>query len=127
LRFDLLSLMPPSIADPAPGDGDERFKTVTARRPVLEQVLSLAADNEAAIDMLRGTSVRELVVDKYNGTPHVRGVRTDAGEALYADLVVDAKRGRRAGLRLAPEPLPQRRNLGDAVTVLLDVLAVPRR
>ena len=43
LRFDLLSLMPPSIADRTPRDGDERFRTLTARRPVLEHVLGRAA------------------------------------------------------------------------------------
>jgi flavin-dependent dehydrogenase len=42
-------------------------------------------------------SVRELLVHAYNGTPHVGGVRTDAGELLYADLVVDAT-GRRSQL-----------------------------
>jgi 2-polyprenyl-6-methoxyphenol hydroxylase-like FAD-dependent oxidoreductase len=90
LRFDLLRVMPPSIEDRAPRDGDERFRTVTARRPVLEQTLRLAAETEAGIDVRRGASVRELLVDRYNGTPHVSGVRTDAGEELYADLVVDA-------------------------------------
>ena len=78
-------------------DGDERFKTVTARRPVLEQTLRLAAEAEAGIDIRRGVSVRELVVNRYNGTPHVSGVRTEAGEELHADLVVDAM-GRRSQL-----------------------------
>jgi 2-polyprenyl-6-methoxyphenol hydroxylase-like FAD-dependent oxidoreductase len=90
LRFDLLSIMPPSIADRAPREGDERFQTVTARRPVLERTLRLAVEAEAGIDMRRGECVRELVVNRYNGTPHVSGVRTNAGEALSADLVVDA-------------------------------------
>src|SRR5271167_1202334 len=33
LRFDPLCLMPPRITDRTPRDGDERFKTITARRP----------------------------------------------------------------------------------------------
>lgn len=97
LRFDPLRLMPPTITDRSPREGDERFTTVTARRPVLEQVLGRAADAEPGLEIRRGTSVRELVVHSYNGTPHVSGVRTDCGEELRADLVVDAT-GRRSQL-----------------------------
>jgi 2-polyprenyl-6-methoxyphenol hydroxylase-like FAD-dependent oxidoreductase len=97
LRFDPLCLMPPLITDRSRRDGDERFKTVTARRPVLEQVLGRAADAEAGLEIHRGASVRELVVRACNGTPHVSGVRTDSGEELSADLVVDAM-GRRSQL-----------------------------
>ncbi len=95
IRFDLLSVMPPTIADRAPREGDERFKTVTARRPVLERTLRLAA--EAEVEIRRGVAVRGLVVTRYDSTPHVAGVRTDAGKELYADLVVDAM-GRRSQL-----------------------------
>src|SRR5690242_21271095 len=35
-RFDMIGVLPPWIDDPAPRPGDERFLTVTARRPVLE-------------------------------------------------------------------------------------------
>lgn len=97
LRFDLLGLMPPSITDRAPREGDERFKTVTARRPVLEQVIARAADAEPGLEVRRGVSVRELVARPRNGIPHVVGVRTDSGEELRADLVIDAM-GRRSQL-----------------------------
>jgi 2-polyprenyl-6-methoxyphenol hydroxylase-like FAD-dependent oxidoreductase len=97
LRFDPLCLMPPLITDRAPREGDERFKTLTARRPVLEQVLSRAADAEPGLRIRRGVSVQGLVVDQHNGVPHVAGVRTDDGEQLRADLVVDAM-GRRSQL-----------------------------
>lgn len=97
LRFDLLSLMPPLIADRAPRHGDERFVTVTARRPLLEQVLGHAADAEPDLEIHRGVSVRELAVRPCSGTPHVTGVRTDSGKLLSADLVVDAT-GRRSQL-----------------------------
>jgi 2-polyprenyl-6-methoxyphenol hydroxylase-like FAD-dependent oxidoreductase len=90
VRFDLLSLMPPSIADRTPRPEDERFQTITARRPVLEQVLSRAAHAEPGLEIRRGVDVRELVVRGYDGTPHVCGVRTGSGERLRADLVVDA-------------------------------------
>ena len=97
LRFDPLRLMPPSITDRTPRDGDERFWTVTARRPVLEQVLAGAADAEPGLEVRRGASVRELIARPLGGIPHVVGVRTDSGEELRADLVVDAM-GRRSQL-----------------------------
>jgi flavin-dependent dehydrogenase len=96
-RFDPLCLMPPSITDRAPREGDERFVTVTARRTTLEYVFARAAEAEPGLDVRRGVSVRELVLRQYNGVPHVRGVRTDSGEQLIADLVVDAM-GRRSHL-----------------------------
>jgi 2-polyprenyl-6-methoxyphenol hydroxylase-like FAD-dependent oxidoreductase len=97
LRFDALCLMPPAITDRTPRDGDERFKTSTARRPLLEQVLSGAADAEPGLHVRRGVSVRELVARAHKGLPHVGGVRTESGEELRADLVVDAM-GRRSQL-----------------------------
>lgn len=97
LQFDPLRLMPPSITDRTPRAGDERFETVTARRPVLEHVLARAAEAEPGLDLRRGVSVRELLVRRHDGLPHVTGVRTDAGEQLSADLVVDAT-GRRSQL-----------------------------
>lgn len=90
LRFDLLSLMPPSITDRTPRAEDERFLTLTARRPVLEQVLSQAAHAEPGLEIRRGVDVRELVVRDHAGTPHVSGVRTGGGEHFRADLVIDA-------------------------------------
>jgi 2-polyprenyl-6-methoxyphenol hydroxylase-like FAD-dependent oxidoreductase len=47
IRFDVLSIMPPTIADRGPRDGDERFVTLTARRPVLEHVLARTAAEQA--------------------------------------------------------------------------------
>jgi 2-polyprenyl-6-methoxyphenol hydroxylase-like FAD-dependent oxidoreductase len=96
-RFDLLALMPPSISDRAPRPGDERFVALAVRRPVLEQVFALRAENEPRLDIRRGVVVRELTVRSYDGLPHVTGVRTEAGEELSADLVVDAM-GRRSQL-----------------------------
>ncbi len=97
LRFDPLGLMPPSVIDRTPRNGDERFKTITARRAVLEQVLARATASEPGIQVRRGVSVRELVARWDNGVPRVIGVRSDSGEQLRADLVVDAM-GRRSQL-----------------------------
>jgi len=98
IHFDPLALMPPSITDRAPRDGDDRFRTVTARRPALEQVIARAADAEPGLEIRRGVSANELIIRAGNGTaPHVSGVRTDSGERLEADLVIDAM-GRRSPL-----------------------------
>ncbi len=95
LRFNMVGLLPPMIIDRAPRPGDERFVTLTSRRPALEHVVGRAAQAEPGIDIRRGVGVKELITRTYNGTPHVTEVRTDAGEELSADLVVDATAGAR--------------------------------
>jgi 2-polyprenyl-6-methoxyphenol hydroxylase-like FAD-dependent oxidoreductase len=95
LRFDPLARLLPLTGDPTPRDGDERFGTITARRPVIEQVLGHTANAEPGLEVRRGVSVKELMLRTYDGTPHVTGVRTEAGQELRADLVVDAM-GRRS-------------------------------
>jgi 2-polyprenyl-6-methoxyphenol hydroxylase-like FAD-dependent oxidoreductase len=97
LRFDALCMMPPLITDRAPPPGDERFVTVTARRPVLEQVLGRTAQEQPGVDIRRGAAGKRLSVQTYNGTPHVAGVHLVSGEELTSDLVVDAM-GRRSQL-----------------------------
>jgi len=89
-RMDLLSLMPPNLAEAGPRAGDERFVTFTARRPVFEQVLARVAVQEPGLDVRRGAAAKGLTIDSSNGTPHVSGVHLDSGETLPADLVVDA-------------------------------------
>jgi 2-polyprenyl-6-methoxyphenol hydroxylase-like FAD-dependent oxidoreductase len=96
-RFDMLGAMPPMITDRAPREGDERFTTLTARRPTLEQVFGAAAQAEPGLEVRRGIGAKGLTTTTCNGTPHVTGVLTDAGEELTADLVVDAM-GRRSQL-----------------------------
>lgn len=97
-RMDLLALMPPNLAEDQPRAGDDRFVTYTARRPIFEQVLSKAAAEEPRLEVRRGAAVKELMIDRPNGTaPHVDGVRLDSGETVHGDLVVDAM-GRRSQL-----------------------------
>ena len=81
--FNPLCMMPPPLAAAGPRDGDERFDTVAARRTTLELAFARVAEEE--LDVRRGTGVAALL-----GEPQVRGVRTDTGEELRADLVVDA-------------------------------------
>ncbi len=97
LRFDALSMLPPTITDRAPRPGDERFQTITARRPALEQAFGQTAQAEPGLEIRRGVAVEALATRRYDGTPHVTGVRMDGGEELSADLVVDAM-GRRSQL-----------------------------
>lgn len=96
MRFDVLNVMPPTIADREPRPGDERFPTLTARRPVLEQVLGRAAEEQAGLDVRRGVGVTGLETRAaHGGGTHVTGVLCEGGERLRADLVVDAM-GRRS-------------------------------
>ncbi len=97
-RLDLEMLMPPHLAEAGPREGDERFATYTARRPIFEQVLSKAAAEEPRLEIRRGAAVKGLTIGAVNGTPHVNGVRLDSGETLQGDLVVDAM-GRGSQLR----------------------------
>ncbi|MGH2943956.1 MAG: FAD-dependent monooxygenase, partial [Solirubrobacteraceae bacterium] len=95
--FEPLDLMPPHITDRRPRPGDERFRTLTARRPIIEQVLGSAAASQPRLEVRRGVAVTGLAARTYDGVPHVTGVRTDGGETLDGDLVVDAT-GRRSSL-----------------------------
>ena len=97
LQFNALGGMPPTIADRTPRPGDERFATITARRPVIESVLARAAQAEPGVEIRRGVAVEALTARSYDGTPHVTGVRTAGGDDLLGDLVVDAG-GRRSAL-----------------------------
>ena len=82
-------------------DGDERFEMLTARRPVVEAVLAEVASRSPGVDVRRGVPVAGLRTENGRrgtggpGIPHVTGVRTEAGDDLEADLVVDAG-GRRS-------------------------------
>jgi 2-polyprenyl-6-methoxyphenol hydroxylase-like FAD-dependent oxidoreductase len=114
---DPIAGMPPTIADRRRRPGDERFRTLSVRRPALEQVMARAADEQPGLTVRRGTSAVALLTHGMNGSSHVTGVRTDAGDELYGDLVVDAMgRGSRlprllagAGLEpVAEEPVDAR-------------------
>jgi 2-polyprenyl-6-methoxyphenol hydroxylase-like FAD-dependent oxidoreductase len=95
--FDTLSLMPPSITDQSRRAGDERFVTVTGRRPTIEYAIATVA--EARVPVVRGVSIAGLLTGPSvaDEIPHVTGVRTMDGTEVFADLVVDAT-GRRSKL-----------------------------
>jgi 2-polyprenyl-6-methoxyphenol hydroxylase-like FAD-dependent oxidoreductase len=94
-RLNMLEILPESRRGPM-RPGDERFATVTARRPVLELALSAAAA-ELGVDVRRGVAVTGLATDQGSPVPRVTGVLTEGGRVLRADLVVDCG-GRRSAL-----------------------------
>jgi 2-polyprenyl-6-methoxyphenol hydroxylase-like FAD-dependent oxidoreductase len=76
--------------------GDERFGTVTARRPVVEAALATAAAGCPGLRVLRGVAATGLLTSGSGAVPRVVGVRTATGD-LRADLVVDSG-GRRSAI-----------------------------
>jgi 2-polyprenyl-6-methoxyphenol hydroxylase-like FAD-dependent oxidoreductase len=97
-RFSLISVLPPSVGG-APRPGDERFETLTGRRPVLECAFAQLAEDTSGVKVLRGVGATGPVTGPSvrPGVPHVRGVRTTDGAEISADLVIDAM-GRRSKL-----------------------------
>ena len=72
-------------------EGDERFGSVTARRPVGESVVATMAASTSGVTIRRGVGVAGvLTTDGADGIVHVTGVRTEDGEEITADLVVDS-------------------------------------
>jgi 2-polyprenyl-6-methoxyphenol hydroxylase-like FAD-dependent oxidoreductase len=70
--------------------GDERYTTVTGRRPVIEAALSRAAARAAGVTVRRGCRVTGLVSTR-DRADSVRVVGVRAGnEVVDADLVIDA-------------------------------------
>lgn len=90
--FDLLNPLPPSFRDHSPRAADDRFWTFTARRPVAEWAIAGVAQREPRLDIRRGVKVTGLTTGApaSAGIPHVAGVRTENGDVIAADLVVDA-------------------------------------
>ena len=113
VTFDVLSTMPPSVTDRTPREGDERFITITGRRPAIEYAVASVA--ERLLPVRRGVSVVGLLTgpSAANGIPHVTGVHTIDGEQVLADLVVDAM-GRRSKLPNWLEAIGARRPIEEA-------------
>jgi 2-polyprenyl-6-methoxyphenol hydroxylase-like FAD-dependent oxidoreductase len=95
-RVNVLADLPAELTDGVrPGEDDRG--TLTARRPIVEGALANVAAR--SVDIRRGVGVVELCTARgvTGSVPHVTGVRTDTGERIGADLVVDAA-GRRSQL-----------------------------
>jgi 2-polyprenyl-6-methoxyphenol hydroxylase-like FAD-dependent oxidoreductase len=109
LRVNSLDVIPAEFTNGL-RDGDERFETITARRPVLEAAVTTAAVATPGVTIRRGVAVTGLVTGSpvMAGVPHVTGVLTDDGSAVRADLVVDAT-GRRSPVGSMLEAVGARR------------------
>ena len=98
-RVNLTAILPHSLPDRSSRPGDERFETITARRPVLESAFAHAAERTPGVEIRRGVGAIEPIAghEALPGVPHVMGVITTTGDRLAADIVVDAM-GRRSKL-----------------------------
>ena len=96
VRTSMLGALPDEMTG-GKRDGDERFETVTGRRPVLEAAIAAVAKRTDGLTVCRGVAVTGLVTgaDSIAGVPHVAGVTIGGATELHADLVVDAT-GRRS-------------------------------
>lgn len=113
LRLNVMREVPTEISGGVrPGDDD--FELITGRRPVAEAVAAAVAEGFPGVTVRRGTAVAGLLAGATaaTGVAHVTGVRTDDGEEIAADLVVDAT-GRRSPLPAwleaigAPKPVDE--------------------
>ena len=75
------------------------YELLTGRRPVVEAAIAGVTAAAPGVTVMRGVAVAGLRTGEpsADGVPHVVGVRTDAGDDIDADLVVDAS-GRRSPL-----------------------------
>ena len=96
VRTSMLGALPDEMTG-GKRDGDERFETVTGRRPVLEAAVAQAAKCTDGLTVCRGVAVTGLVTgtESIAGVPHVAGVAIGGATEVHADLVVDAA-GRRS-------------------------------
>ena len=78
---------------------DKDLTVVTGRRPVVESAVASAAAATPGLTIRRGVGVEGLMTGHPTrpGIPHAMGVRTESGEEIAADLVVDMT-GRRSAL-----------------------------
>ena len=95
VRMNSLTAMPDELRGPLRPD-DDRFETITARRPVLEAAIAGVVRRSRGIDVRRGVSVTGVLAESAE-VPRVTGVLTAGGGAERADLVVDCG-GRRSQL-----------------------------
>jgi 2-polyprenyl-6-methoxyphenol hydroxylase-like FAD-dependent oxidoreductase len=96
-RYDYLRSFP-SAAINDHRAGDERYDTVTARRPVIEAAFAQLAEETPGVRVVRGVAVEGPVLSEHpilNAIPSVVGIRTSDGQECAAAYVVDAL-GRRS-------------------------------
>jgi 2-polyprenyl-6-methoxyphenol hydroxylase-like FAD-dependent oxidoreductase len=70
-------------------DPEERNVVLTGRRPLVEAAVAGVAASWPGLTIRRGTALAGVVTEGGTTGPRVVGVRTEAGEEIRADLVVD--------------------------------------
>jgi 2-polyprenyl-6-methoxyphenol hydroxylase-like FAD-dependent oxidoreductase len=98
LRYNPLLALPEAVRGPSRAE-DAKLEVLTGRRPLVESALGTAARAHPSITLRRGVAAAGLLTRRCgrSGGPHICGVRTESGEQLGADLVVDMS-GRRSPL-----------------------------
>src|SRR6185437_11532530 len=89
------------------------------RRPIAEAAIAGVVDANENVTVRRGTAVAGLITGDSagDGVPHVIGVRTEAGDDVMGDVVIDAG-GRRSTLPKllagigAREPIEEKEDCG---------------
>ena len=87
---DPLERLPPWITDRDPRPGDERFRFLTGRRPVVEAVFAAVAAVEPGVTVRRGVRLAGLLAQDHGPPLRVRGVVDADGTEHRAELVLDA-------------------------------------
>ena len=125
LRFNALTCLPDEFTGGF-RPGDERFDTVTARRPVLEGAVAAVARRTPGVQIRRGVAVSGLNTNDHrrSGIPQVTGVVTEHDGMIAADLVVDAG-GRRSSLPAWLDAIDARPANGGARGQRVRVLRAP--
>jgi 2-polyprenyl-6-methoxyphenol hydroxylase-like FAD-dependent oxidoreductase len=98
LRGNLLLDIPEEIRGPQRPE-DQDMAILTGRRPVVESAISSIATATPGLTIRRGVAVTSLLTGPaaHPGVPHVVGVRTESGEEIRGDLIIDMS-GRRSAL-----------------------------
>ena len=97
-RYNPLLAIPEFVRGPERPD-DHDVEVLTGRRPLVESALAAVAAKHPGVTIRRGAAVAGLCRGRVirAGVAHVRGVRTETGEEIGAELVVDMM-GRRSPL-----------------------------
>ena len=129
LRFNPLEAVPEQVSG-GRRDGDERYESLTGRRPMVEAASPRPRPPRRASPCTAGSRCAgSSPATRAAGVPHVIGVVTDDGNEQRADLVVDAG-GRRSALPawLDADRRPPGRGAGGLrLRVLRPPLPVRRR
>ncbi len=91
-RMDPIENLPPFITDRSPRRGDDRYWTLTGRRPMVETVFARVAQKEPRVTVIRGERALRLVTGAsvIPNVPHMIGIETEGHGTIEADLVIDA-------------------------------------